>query len=324
MKEEMKKLFIECCNQIQTEETDKGDVEITNFDEILSKEFIDGLLKIADGAENLKKEIESETFKTEILNATQDNKMLQAKVKGYLAMVSDKLLEKLSAGQPEVLVQGGSNGTEGSQKPQDAPAETGSKVNTQEPSTELAIVGEPPRTQMQKTQLKSVKPDDDETKLAMNREDIVKCTNARLAKLISDAKTENQIDRIKESEAHVLVSLLTVANKNVKVLEEDNMHLRALIEKSNQCLDKIDTKKQTQFKKAENAINSRTHLTGMKIKVIEPVIPDNIDFADLDAMMDDLEEDFDIGYERLEAANSDYDQLFNYYQNGLKALCLKK
>lgn len=104
MKEEMKELFIECCNQIQIKEIDEDKVEITNFDEILSKEFIDGLLKIANGAENLEKEIQNETFKIEILNAIQDDEELKIKVDCYLKMVSAKLLEKLSAEQPELSV----------------------------------------------------------------------------------------------------------------------------------------------------------------------------------------------------------------------------
>ena len=100
----MKELFIECCNQIQIKEIDEDKVEITNFDEILSEEFINRLLEVADGAENLEKEIQSETFKIEILNAIQDDEELKIKVDCYLKMVSDKLLEKLSAEQPELSV----------------------------------------------------------------------------------------------------------------------------------------------------------------------------------------------------------------------------
>ncbi len=324
MKEEMKKLFIECCNQIQIKEIDEDKVEITNFDEILSEEFINRLLEVTDGAENLEEEIRNETFKIEILNAIQDNEELKIKVDCYLKMVSAKLLEKLSAGQPELPEQ-----------PQQAEKEEGKseleeisnqkkEVKVQKPLTEVQNTVQPVETQTQETNRLEPTNQITPAMLVMNREDIVKSNNARLAKLITNAKTENQIDRIRESEAQVLASLLMNANKNIDALKKDNENLKTLIEKSNRCLDKIDTKKQTQFKKTENAINSRTHLTGMKIEVIEPVISDNIDFADLDAIMNDFEKDFNVGYESLEAANSDYDQLFNYYKNGLEALISKK
>lgn len=324
MKEEMKKLFIECCNQIQIKEIDEDKVEITNFDEILSEEFINRLLEVTDGAENLEEEIRNETFKIEILNAIQDNEELKIKVDCYLKMVSAKLLEKLSAGQPELPEQ-----------PQQAEKEEGKseleeisnqkkEVEVQKPLTKAQNTVQPVETQTQETNRLEPTNQITPAMLVMNREDIVDESNAEIARLIMNMKTDNGLNCVRMSEAMMMNDIIEKQSKEIEVLRADKNNLMNLIKGSTAIMKKNNDLKERQFKQTAKEINSRTNITGLHVEVSEPIIPNKVDFTQLEKLMNEAEAEFNTQYDAFENVlkntNSDLDTLNNLYTKNIDIL----
>ena len=158
--------------------------------------------------------------------------------------------------------------------------------------------------------------------LDMNREDIVDENNAEITRFVMNAQTRMGFACARTTEAIIMSNIIKKQNEEIKTLKSDNENLAKLVKCSTVFMRKNNDLEEKQFKQAAKEINSRTNITGLHVELSKPVVPNKVNFSDLEKLMDKMEQNFDDQYNMLgdvlNNADVDLNKVNDLYTNSLE------